>query len=68
MDKMLELLKHLAPTAVVDEYFRLWKEPPRFEKMRLPLMKINQEDHAFAFYSRWAGLMYEHLRGERAMG
>ncbi|MCZ6836028.1 MAG: hypothetical protein O7G85_09670 [Planctomycetota bacterium] len=63
IDKMCELLAHLAPEAIVDPYFSLWKPPARHQQLRLPGMKINNEEPAFAFYSRWAALMYRHVSG-----
>jgi hypothetical protein len=60
-DRLCELLVHLAPHAVVDPFFSLWKPPPSHPRLRLPQMKINKDDPAFAFYSRWAALMYRHL-------
>ena len=64
MNAMCELLTHLAPDPIVDPYFSLWKPPPGCERLRLPDMKINQDDPAFAFYSRWAALLYRHVMGE----
>ncbi len=63
IDKMCELLAHLAPGGIVDPYFSMWKPPPGHKRLRLPLMKINKDDPAFAFYSRWAALMYRHVMG-----
>lgn len=63
IDKMCELLAHLAPDEIVDPYFSIWKAPPQIRQLRLPNMKINKDDPAFAFYSRWAALMYRHVMG-----
>jgi hypothetical protein len=63
MDKMCELLTHLAPDPIVDPYFPLWRAPAGYQRLRLPEMKRNQDDPAFAFYSRWAALMYRHVMG-----
>jgi len=63
MDKMCELLTHLAPDPIVDPYFPLWRAPAGYRRLRLPDMKRNREDPAFAFYSRWAALMYRHVMG-----
>jgi hypothetical protein len=49
--------------AVVDPYFPLWRPAPAFERLRLPLSRLNEEDPAFAFYSRWSALMYRHVMG-----
>ena len=62
-DKMCELLAHMSPNAVVDPYFSYWHPPPGHQRLRLPQMKINKDDPAFAFYSRWAALMYRHVMG-----
>ena len=64
IDKMCEFFVHLNPEAVVDPYFRLFRPPPGYRRLRLPDMKINREDPVFAFYSRWAALMYRHVMGE----
>ncbi len=61
MGKMLSLLAHFVPDAIVDDFFRLWSPPPEIKRFQLPLMKINNEDPAFAFYSRWVAHMYRHL-------
>ena len=61
MDSMCELLGHLAPDEVLDPFFPLWHPPPGYERLRLPGMKINGDDPAFAFYSRWAALLYRHV-------
>ena len=61
MDRMLELLQHLAPNAIADMYFSLWTAPPGHHKLRLAGAAINREDPAFAFYSRWCALMYRHI-------
>lgn len=63
MDAMCELLAHVTPNEIVDPYFTLWTPPPGHERLRLPQMKMNNDDPAFAFYSRWAALMYRHLLG-----
>lgn len=60
-DAMLDLVRHLSPHAIVDEYFRLWRPPPEVRRLRLPDMRINNDDPAFAFYSRWVALMYRHM-------
>lgn len=61
MDRTLDLLSHLAPNAVVDPFFPLWRPPPGADRFRLPRMHINNEDPRFAFYSRWAATLYRHL-------
>lgn len=63
MDSMLELLGHLAPDAVVDGYFTLWRPPPGHERLRVPDARTNKDDPAFAFYSRWSALTYRHVMG-----
>ena len=61
MDAMLELLSHLAPDEIVDPYYSLWSAPPGHDRLRLPMMKINNDDPRFAFYSRWVALMYRQI-------
>jgi hypothetical protein len=61
IDRMCELLVHLNPRAVVDAYFRLFRPPAGHDRMRLPMMNINRDDPAFAFYSRWSALLYRHV-------
>ena len=63
IDKMCEFLARLAPDEIVDPYFSLWSPPPGHGRLRIPLRKINNDDPAFAFYSRWAALMYRHVVG-----
>lgn len=63
MDRMLELLRHFDHRAIVDEFFGMWKPPPDIRRFRIPQMTINGDDPAFAFYSRWAALMYRHITG-----
>lgn len=66
IDKMCEFFVHLNPEAVVDPYFRLFRPPPGHKRLRLPDMKINRDDPVFAFYSRWAALMYRHVMGDES--
>jgi hypothetical protein len=68
IDRLCELLAHLAPEAVVDDYFRLWRPPPGYGQLQLPDMKVNHDDPAFAFYSRWTALVYRHVLGEAGEG
>ncbi|MHC5005661.1 MAG: hypothetical protein ACYTJ0_21380 [Planctomycetota bacterium] len=63
VDRMCELVTHLSPDVVVDPYFELWKPPAGHDRLRLPMMRLHDEDVAFAFYSRWAALMYRHVLG-----
>jgi hypothetical protein len=65
MDRMCELLQHFAPDAIVDEFFSLWKPPVGVDRLRIPDYKKNQDDPAFAFYSRWSALVYRHVLGVR---
>ena len=57
-DRLFDLLCHVAPDAVADDYFRLFKPPRGALRIRLKDMRINNEDPAFAFYSRWTALVY----------
>jgi hypothetical protein len=61
VDKMCEFFVHLAPDAIVDSFFSLWRPPPGAQLIRVPHMRINNDDPAFAFYSRWAALLYRHV-------
>lgn len=61
VDRMCELFTHMAPDAVVDPYFSLWHPPPGHDRLRISQRNVNNDDPAFAFYSRWAALMYRHL-------
>lgn len=63
MDHLCELLSLLAPDEVVDDYFGIWRAPPGYDRLRLPALRPNGDDPAFAFYSRWAALMYRHVMG-----
>lgn len=61
VDRMCELLTHLNRVLIVDPYFPLWRPPPASHRIRLPNMVVNNDDPAFAFYSRWAALLYRHV-------
>lgn len=61
IDAMIDLLEHLAGHAVVDNFFGNFKPPPGIDRLRLPQSKLNKDNPAFAFYSRWAALMYRHV-------
>jgi len=63
IDRMSELFVHLNPDIVVDTYFGAFLPPPSHQRLRLPLMKINNDHVAFAFYSRWCALMYRYVMG-----
>lgn len=61
--KLAELLQHLAPHAVYDECFSLFKPPLRILGFRLPSGRKTGEHPAFAFYSRWIATVYRHAMG-----
>ncbi len=63
MDSLTELLAHLCPDAVIDTFFKLWRPPHGANRLRLPHMRLDAEDTAFAFYSRWGALTYRHVMG-----
>jgi hypothetical protein len=63
IDRMCELMTHFNPEAVVDPYFAYFSPPVGYKRMRIPHMTVNKDDPAFAFYSRWAALMYRHVMG-----
>ena len=62
IDRMCEFIQHLNSDVIVDAYFPLWKPPPGAQRLRLPMMQYNKEDPSFAFYSRWATIIYRTLR------
>ena len=64
MNKMFDLISHFATQAIVDDFFKIWVAPPGVRRFRIPGMKAYREDTGFAFYSRWAALMYRHVMGE----
>ncbi|MCH8152808.1 MAG: hypothetical protein IH830_10615 [Planctomycetes bacterium] len=64
IDRMCELITHVVPDVIIDPYFGLWKPPPGHLNLRLPRMRVNHDDPAFAFYSRWAALLYRHVLGD----
>jgi len=64
IDRLCDLFAHLAPNEIIDPYFSLWKPPAGVRSLRLPEMQVNNDDPHFAFYSRWAALMYQHLLGQ----
>lgn len=68
MDQLLDLLSHLCPNAVVDTYFPMFKPTSSVKRLKLPGMVINEEDPVFAFYSRWAALVYRYVMQSGAHG
>lgn len=65
MNKLCELLSHIAPNDVVDDYFGLFRPPPDCHDLlrQVPEMRRANENPIFAFYSRWSALMYRHVMG-----
>jgi hypothetical protein len=61
LDRTCDLIAGLVPGVIIDPYFSLWRPPPGHDRLRLPQMRINDEDPAFAFYSRWTYLLYRHM-------
>lgn len=61
IDRICEWFTGLAPRTVLDPYFGYWRAPAGVDRIRIPLMRVNNDDPAFAFYSRWAALMYRHV-------
>lgn len=61
MDSLVELLAHLCPDAIVDEFFKLWRPPPGAQRLEVPHTRLDPEDATFEFYSRWAALTYRYL-------
>ena len=62
-DRLTELLHHLAPEAVLDTYYALWRPPPGHQRLRLPGDGPSPGERSFEFYSRWAALTYRHVMG-----
>lgn len=65
ISRTCELISHIAPDAVVDNYFRTFRPPAGMQRLlaAVPALRHNNEDPVFAFYSRWAALMYRHVMG-----
>jgi hypothetical protein len=63
IDRMCEFFVHLNKDVVVDPYFSYFKPPDGYKRMKIPMAIVNKDDPAFAFYSRWAALMYRHVMG-----
>lgn len=63
MDQLCELIAHISPDEVVDAYFSLFRAPVGYHRLFnfVRGMSRTGEDPAFAFYSRWAALMYRHV-------
>ena len=61
IDRMCEFLSALAPHAAIDPYFGLFRAPPGVERLKFPQQLVNRDRPRFAFYSRWAALVYRHL-------
>ncbi len=60
-DKLAEFFAALAPDAAWDSYWEFFKAPHDHHRLRIPKRGINNDHPAFAFYSRWAALMYRYL-------
>jgi len=65
MDRLCELISHIAPNDVVDDYFRLFRPPPGHRRLfqLVPELRKTGDDPNFAFYSRWSALLYRHVMG-----
>ncbi len=61
IDKLTELFAALATNAAIDPFFEFFKPPPDHHQLRIPKRGINNDHPVFAFYSRWAALMYRYL-------
>lgn len=61
VDQVFRLMGQASVESIKDDFFRLWRPPLNLSRFRLPTMLINNEDPAFAFYSRWAALMYRSM-------
>ncbi|MBL8746415.1 MAG: hypothetical protein JNK58_08680 [Phycisphaerae bacterium] len=65
IDEMIELFRHLADHLILDTYFPTFKPPKDVDRIRLPNARLNNDHPIFAFYSRWAALMYRHVAASR---
>ncbi len=63
MDQLSEMLAHISPNEIVDEYFPLFRPPAGHQRLLslLPELRRNNENPGFAFYSRWSALLYRYL-------
>lgn len=60
-DALCEMITQLAPHAVVDPFYSLWKPPSQAGSLNLRGSRLEREDLDFAFYSRWMALIYRHM-------
>lgn len=68
MDRLIDLVRHLAPKALVDEGFGDFRCPPGLAReharaIGLRLVRTTNEHPAFEFYAPWANLLYRHMLG-----
>ena len=63
MRQLTEMLAHISPNEIVDEYFPLFRLPPGYDRLLalVPEIRRNREDPGFAFYSRWSALLYRYM-------
>ena len=61
MNQTTDFFKSLAPNAALDTYFDSFNAPPTSRNFHTTNSTINKENPTFAFYSRWAALVYRYL-------
>lgn len=68
MERLIELLRHLAPQAIIDEGFGDFRSPPDilrdFSRSAGSVSISTTSDHrAFEFYSPWVNILYRRMLG-----
>ncbi len=61
IDRLCEYIIKLTTNAVLDPYFKFFKPPVDHTNLKIPNRAVNQDNPAFAFYSRWITLGYRYL-------
>ena len=61
MNQTTDFFKSLAPNAALDTYFDSFNAPPTSRNFHATNSTINKDNPTFAFYSRWAALVYRYL-------
>ncbi|MBL1218426.1 MAG: hypothetical protein D8M59_13160 [Planctomycetes bacterium] len=61
IDKICEWFTSLTQRTILDPFFGYWRPPAGIDRIRIPLMRVNNDDPGFVFYSRWVALLYRHV-------
>ena len=61
INQTTDFLTNLAPLAIIDTFFDSFNAPPDSQSFRIPGNLLSKDDPTFAFYSRWAALVYRYL-------